>query len=340
MESQHFSSGAYALLYLRASMLEPSVVLAETGYSLTEIEALEYIPVIKLAQIFRNCDAAGLAPGWAARVGEQLSISSHGPLGFAALSAPTMRAALQVMMDYHAVRVTSIKTEILERDGYLLFTISDLTGDAQFAQWLAETVLRVMESLVETIMGHPVGDQLRVSFTEPAPSYRASLAETYGSPCQFNAAYNAISIPSSWGDIRSPLYDEDVYRANISKCREIIRNQEGVSDPVSRVKDLLRDHFDQVTVRSSPGSPPALDQIAESLHVTPRTLIRYLRKSDTSFRQLLEQARVECAQELLAYASLTVADVGRLLGYSDPANFGRAFKRWQGTTPAAWRRLL
>ncbi len=338
MKHGYFSSAAYALLYLRATQLDPELVLAGTGVSLAEVEQMDFLPSETLARLLRNIDAAGAQPGWAARVGEQLNISSHGPLGFAALSAPTLRAALDVMMDYHAVRVTSISAEVIERDRHTLFVIHDLAGDAQYAQWLAETVLKVMESLVETIMGHPIGEQVTISFTAPAPPYQASLAQTYGSPCQFNAEFNAIAIPTSWGDIRSPLYDEDIYRINIAKCREIISSHTGQVDTLQRVRELLDLHFQQATASAAAGPPPSLEGIADIMHVTPRTLIRRLRSRDTSFRGVIEEAREQCAEELLSRANLTVADVGYRLGYSDSANFGRAFRRWKGLTPAAWRR--
>jgi AraC-like DNA-binding protein len=72
--------------------------------------------------------------------------------------------------------------------------------------------------------------------------------------------------------------------------------------------------------------------------MTPRTLIRRLKQRGTSYRALLDQARTGCAEQLLQRAHLTVADVGMRLGYSDPANFGRAFRKIKGVTPAAWRR--
>jgi len=72
--------------------------------------------------------------------------------------------------------------------------------------------------------------------------------------------------------------------------------------------------------------------------MTPRTLIRRLKAQDTSYQRLLDEARLHCADALLADARLTVAEVAQRLGYSDPANFGRAFRNLTGMTPAAWRR--
>ena len=66
--------------------------------------------------------------------------------------------------------------------------------------------------------------------------------------------------------------------------------------------------------------------------------VRRLKRRDSSYRALLDETRMACANELLQRAQLTVADVGEKLGYSDPANFGRAFRKLRGVTPAAWRR--
>ncbi len=326
------------LLYLRAAQHDPAILLQGTGYTLAEVEALEYIPAEALAMLLQNIDAAGFEPGWAARVGEQFHISAHGPLGFAALSAPTLGDALDVMIRYHAVRVTSITAEMIERDNQLLFVIHDLTGEAQYAQWLAETVLKVIESLIETIMGHPVGEQVTISFTAPAPAYEASLAKTYGSPCVFNAPHNAIAVPRSWAGVSSPLYDEAMYRNNLAQCRDIIRAQGNSADPVQKVRDLLHDHFELCQSGAGNQAAPTLEAVAAQLHITPRTLIRRMRAADTSFRELLEQARRVRAEQMLGLANFTVAEVAGRLGYSDPANFGRAFKQRTGNSPAAWRR--
>jgi AraC-like DNA-binding protein len=68
-----------------------------------------------------------------------------------------------------------------------------------------------------------------------------------------------------------------------------------------------------------------------------RTLKRRLAERDTSFSALLDEARREKATLLLRAGELTVDEIGQRLGYSDAANFGRAFRRWTGTSPKAFR---
>ncbi len=80
-----------------------------------------------------------------------------------------------------------------------------------------------------------------------------------------------------------------------------------------------------------------LDAVARRLATTPRTLQRRLARAGTSFESLRDGARREAAVLYLADTALSIGEIGYLLGYSEPAAFHRAFKRWHGTTPQAFR---
>jgi AraC-like DNA-binding protein len=339
MASPLLTSTAYALLFLRASKQPPARLLAGTGLTEEELVSLDYIDYPQMRQIIQNIEAGGAAPGWAVRLGLQLHISTHGPLGFAALSAPTLGEAMSVMAEYYPVRITTLSASLERKTGRLYFCMEDLTGDSWYARHTLEPTLRVIEALVETIVGHPVGEYTRFSFPWPAPDYSDVLEEVYGAPCEFNADTTSISVPASWAHIPSPLYDESGYRSNIAKCRQIVANLAPPTDTVARVQGILASHFDRVRSGEISGeAPPSLEDVAGHLHTTPRTLIRRLKRQDSAYRELLDAARVDCADSLLQQAQLTVAEIGEKLGYSDPANFSRAFRKRTGVTPAAWRR--
>jgi AraC-like DNA-binding protein len=85
------------------------------------------------------------------------------------------------------------------------------------------------------------------------------------------------------------------------------------------------------------GEVPTLAGIAAERHVDPRTLRRQLDAEGTSFRALREEVRHRVAVELLSTTELTVAQVSERLGYSDPASFSRAFRRWTGRAPGSVR---
>jgi AraC-like DNA-binding protein len=84
------------------------------------------------------------------------------------------------------------------------------------------------------------------------------------------------------------------------------------------------------------GGYRTLAELAEQLHLSARTLKRKLKEQGTSYSDLLEQARRSEATRLLASDS-SIEQIAAWLGYSDAANFTRAFRRWTGRTPAATR---
>ncbi len=207
MESQLFIANAYPLLLLRSAPQPAETLLAGTGLTESDLHARDYIGFEQMAVVARNFDAHSEDPAWSARLGSQLNVSTHGPEGFAALSAPTLGAALEVMAELYPVRTTTLTAELQLVENHYRYAMTDLTGDELYARWTMEASIRVMECLIETIVGHPVGSNVIISFASPAPSYAKALEEIYGAPCQFDAACTAISIPASWCHIRSPLYD-------------------------------------------------------------------------------------------------------------------------------------
>lgn len=85
--------------------------------------------------------------------------------------------------------------------------------------------------------------------------------------------------------------------------------------------------------------PPTLLDTSQTLGISPRSLQRRLAARGTSFEALLDQWRQGRARHYLAESPLPVGSVARALGYSDPAHFVRAFRRWEGLTPMAWRQM-
>ena len=80
-----------------------------------------------------------------------------------------------------------------------------------------------------------------------------------------------------------------------------------------------------------------IDGIARQLAMSGRTLQRRLAAEGVSFQQLLDDARKEAATRYICEPSLSICEIACLVGYSEPAPFHRAFKRWYGVTPDIYR---
>jgi AraC-like DNA-binding protein len=85
---------------------------------------------------------------------------------------------------------------------------------------------------------------------------------------------------------------------------------------------------------------PTLEQVAEQFHLTPRTMQRRLADHGTRFQPLVDEVRLQLADQYLQDDRLPLTDIAELLGYSDQSAFTRAYRRWTGVTPHERRRQL
>lgn len=101
--------------------------------------------------------------------------------------------------------------------------------------------------------------------------------------------------------------------------------------------DDILDQVERVIATALPRGVPDVDQVATQLGLHARTLQRRLADSETTFQALLDGVRRSYAERYLSDDRLALAEIAFLVGFSDPSNFHRAFRRWVGMTPAAYR---
>ena len=92
----------------------------------------------------------------------------------------------------------------------------------------------------------------------------------------------------------------------------------------------------QVILEALPENPGA-DEVAQSLHVSTRTLQRRLAGAAASFSEVSDGVRSELAKEYLLDLDVRISEVAFLLGFSEQSSFNRAFRRWTGLAPGRWR---
>lgn len=332
-------SAVYPRLLLQSRMLSEPILIGDVPLTLEKLESMEFIDWEIQAALLTRVQDLSNEEDWAAMLGARFGISAHGPLGFAALSAPHIQAAFEVIADYLPVRTTAIHCRLATDENGLTASLDDCTGDPEFFGWVAEIVLKTLESVISTMRGRDLDQQVTVLLGRQRPRHYRRLNRAFQGRVVFSAEKYAITIPKHWLRRPSPLHDESAYRANISKCIEIMARREQSFPTSSAVRHLLQRHFDDaIQNKSEPSPPPNLEEVASLLFLTNRTLIRKLHAESSSYKSILTDLRRTLAASLLRDARLTAAEAGMMLGYREPANFGRAFRRWYGTSPAAWRR--
>jgi AraC-like DNA-binding protein len=107
----------------------------------------------------------------------------------------------------------------------------------------------------------------------------------------------------------------------------------------SHVLDYLDALKSYLALQVSPDGPPTIESVARAARCSVRTVQRRLRDAGLTYTGLLNEVRLEIAAGMLDEAGRKVRDVAFDLGYSDQANFTRAFRRWAGVSPSEFRRL-
>src|SRR5579863_2774028 len=148
-------------------------------------------------------------------------------------------------------------------------------------------------------------------------------------PIKFGARRNALVLHATDLDRPFLTYNAellDMLNPQLERALEERRAQSSISE---QVKWILR--------RLLTGSRPEITAVARELGLSDRTLQRRIVDDGANFRQLLLETRQELAREYLAQPEIDVEEVAYLLGYEDANSFYRAFRTWEGTTPAHWK---
>lgn len=296
---------------------------------------LEYTLPVSVAQhlqIIRNAVAMAERADWYMDWGQRMAAHFHGPITLAMLSARCLGDGLDAFLKYIPNRVPYHRwTGTLTGETFVceVAELLDL-GTARIP--LVEIPLLVMHEYVRTLRPGPLqGAAIEVTYA--APPHSASYAARYLCPVTFRSARNALRIPRAWRDIRNVGYDEATWFSAMQQCEAlgVAREELGTLDAVRR---LLFSYFDRQDLERA---VPTLDHVAEALHLSPRTLIRRLRAQNTTYQALADGIQKHRARDLLANPALRVNAIARRLGYRDATAFVRAFRRWYGTTPGAYR---
>lgn len=170
---------------------------------------------------------------------------------------------------------------------------------------------------------------LRVCFDYPAPTYASEYRRIFSGAERFDQPQTTIVFDQALMGAARRYHDEEFYRTlgELGDSR-VLRLDRGASY-VDRINDFLAAH-------AAPGKVN-LVSVADALALSPRSLRRHLAAEGTSYGVVVNDALASRARRLLSVEQRTIDETAHAMGYSERSAFHRAFKRWTGTTPQAWR---
>jgi AraC-like DNA-binding protein len=234
---------------------------------------------------------------------------------------------------YNNIGMPIVALQFNETKGRASWTVDPLPHpgiDRSLYQFMVEMQLGVLVSLHREIMGAAFNPaELHVTFVEQDAARRAT--EALGCPCQAGQKKNQLLFDASWLDRPSRCGNDAVHASLLALCEkqcEEIRRKIGVAGKV----------FDSLLATGDRNV--AFDDVACRLGFPARTLRRKLSQQNTSFRELMDQLQTHAAIQYLRDTQMTIEDIANSLGFSDTANFRRAFHRWTKASPQNFRRTI
>ncbi|HEY4931033.1 MAG TPA: AraC family transcriptional regulator [Terriglobales bacterium] len=248
------------------------------------------------------------------------------PIGLAALSSETFGAAMDQMARYKQL---TCPEEILQKK-------DDGEWSIQFRWLLAEEVepqvmIECAFAWVLSIARHGTGTRLsplRVEFVQARSNLKA-MERHFGCPVLCGHPRNAIVFRAADAERKFVTRNDELLGLLAPQFEKELEQGNADENFIERVRSAIQQ---QLT-----GRRPTIEDIANALHISSRTLQRRLQEEGSSFQHVLEEARHQLARRFLNNSVLELNEAAYLLGYEDGNSFVRAFRGWEGVPPATWR---
>lgn len=271
-------------------------------------------------------------------IGQHYALAGYGPLLMLLVTSDSIQTAIYKGIKYQKLthlsgeldlHTTSSKTNLVYRPIDLQSSIGLLR-----AQCEVSGTYKFIQDIYK-MMGL-IAPEIRVELPFEMPKQADVLQQYYqyyGQNLHFGNNVATFSLNVDLLDVKIPSSDIITHRVYEAKCQmEVDRlNAEDIKMPI--IVQQVRDYLEL-----QQGVMPTMAETAYALNIPERTLRHQLQQFDTSYKKIREQLIKHKALELMEYKEYSIEMIAELLGYSEPAAFNHAFKRWFGQSPRQYGR--
>lgn len=283
------------------------------------------------AALMRAAQRACADPGLALHYGEAVDMSDVSIVGLIMNASENMGEAFLQLNRFGRLALETENASadprfaLIERDGSLWLVDNRIDPNA-FPE-ITETAFARLTCGPRNFLARP--HVLEVHVTHPAPSYRADYDRVFSAPVKFDAEWNALRLAPNlpaWPISHARRY---VFGVLLDRAEDLLQQLDSSKSFTNQIETLLLPllHTGEVSANA----------VAAKLGFSRQTLFRRLRAEETSYEDVLDALRHRMAELYLRSGKTSVNETAYLVGFSDPASFSRAFKRWTGKTPSEVR---
>ncbi len=278
-----------------------------------------------LEQIAARTDATDLP----LRCGASMQCDDYGALGLAWKAAPDLMGSFSRVVRYARLWTSVVAYAAEDRPDGILFIVNRTGPDRLGLHMSNEATLASAVSLAREVSPRPFAP-LQVFIRHAAPKVTDHHETYFGCPVHFGADRNALLLSKDTLAQPNILGDRGITQFLLSHLDAELAQIGDDATLEAKTKDAI--------ARALSEGLPKMADIARGLGLSARSFHRRLAEHGLSFQTLTEDTRRELAKGLLRDERYSLAEIAFLTGFSEQSAFTRAFKRWVGITPAAFRK--
>lgn len=287
-------------------------------------------PLDKTARLWRLAVQATGNASFGLKVASQVGQSTFHALGHTLSVSTTLKDAFERVVRYFRLVSDAAELEFRQQGDEYHFIMQVRAGRVQPALEALDAFTSVLVRTCRSLAGRDF-TPLRIELKRPTPADTAEFEAVLRAPLVFGAAENRIVFDA-------PTMERTLDGANPELAHYF--------DEIA-LKYLARFDKDNILARVKTAlierladGEPSQDDIARRLGLSARSLQRRLAEEYTTYKELLDGTRHELALSYLKNPGYSISEITYLLGFSDTSSFTRAFRRWTGMPPMAYRREL
>lgn len=310
--------GADETLLLQRAGIDPEVLLDQDN----RLPFARYVDLMRAAKELTGNPALPL------EFGADSDFRKWSVVGLISHAAASMAEAFMQLNRYGrlVVEVEGIgegpRFELLVDDGE--FWMADRRADPNAFPELTESTWSRFICVSRETYPHATF-ALAAHVTHPEPAHRAAYDRLWQVPITFNSRWNAIKVHPVWPTLKIEAGNRYAFGVLAEKADALLKELQSSTSERGRVESLLMPVLHTGDI--------SMEAIAAKLGVSRQTLYRNLKTEGVTFEQVLDELRQRMALDYLKARKVSVNETAYLVGFSDPAAFSRAFKRWTGMSP-------
>lgn len=290
------------------------------------------VPAAQYAALIYHAMDMTEDPCFGIELGLHVPPTLFGFLGLALICSNTLQEAFEIGIRYAPLGSRFVDIIPAQTDAGMVLRIKEKMPLGFAHQFAIESTIAAWLNCAQHLGGraaheaHLAHARIELTWTRP-PAF--SRYEKLLPPTAFNSKANQLfiphqllSMPTLMAQPLAALQAREMCEKELTKVQW---SDESFTAAVADALDLSSDGF------------PSLSKVADRINLSPRTLARRLERQGVSFRDVVNERRRLEALELLRASAIQIDEIATRLGYLNPANFTRAFKRWTGETPSAYR---